>query len=124
MLKSRAEHEWGEYVNFTILPDSMKTILPKMLDSNPETRIPAAALLALADKELAGFLRRQSDAGRFSVVDEIDQLCRFLPLGDSIRVMPITEREALTQKLQEFRDTQGLPQTATERVKDLLQRIA
>jgi serine/threonine protein kinase len=85
-LAERINSRWEHFLDFSHIPDPMKKILQKALAKDPEKRSSAKQLVDFVEKELSGFLRRNSHDGRFSALEEVDQLLRYLPSGsDALR---------------------------------------
>lgn len=120
-LAERINTRWEQFVDFSHIPDPMKKILQKALDPNPEKRCKAKQLVDMVEKELSGFLRRSAHDGRFSAMEEVDQLLRYLPSGsNTLKVMPIAEREALRNRLSDLKESAGLDTKDLSRVQQLI----
>jgi serine/threonine protein kinase len=123
IVKSRIQNEWNERVDLTHVPPLLRSVLNRALVRDPKERGSANEISNLAERELAVFLRRQSQVGRFSPLEEINQITSFLPSVEILKLMPETEREALLGRLQELSATPGLNVNEKEKITTLFNHM-
>ncbi|MGR3173747.1 MAG: protein kinase domain-containing protein [Candidatus Scalindua sp.] len=123
ILLYRVENEWEKRVDLNLVDNSIRRLLGMMLEKDPVKRCTTEALMEDAECSLAAFLRKPTQVGRFSPLDELKQLEAFLPDSDILNLMPITERDALRSGLSELRNIQGIDETQKKQVDRLIDKV-
>lgn len=123
LLKNRILNEWDKFIDLSEVPEPVRKILQSALSKDANNRCSAKALTEMVEKELSGFLRTYSH-GRFSALDEVEQLVCYLPSGPALKAMPIAEKEALQSRLAELKEAHGLPDKDVARVSQLIASFA
>ncbi len=123
MLKQRVSIEYDQLLNFDEIPEDLRKILKSCLEFNPEKRCKAEELINASKKELAAFIRSDENV-RLSPIDIIDQLDRYLPDENIIKLMPSNKKEQLKKQLDEFNSSQGIPPEYRSKIGNLLKKIA
>ncbi len=124
ILRLRICDGWNGRVDLTLLPEQLRCILEHALDRDPQRRWSAAQVLAAARDELAGFLRNHSEVGPLSPLDELEQLVRFLPDVNVLRLMPVIEKDILAQKLERLSGLPGAPPDLAEKARRIVKEIS
>jgi len=121
LLASRAQTEWDRRLDLHAIPETIRPALEMALRTDPSERCSAMQLKEWAAKHLAAFLRNQS-LSRFSPIDEFTQIANHFPPCQTLRLMPITERESLKKRLLELSDSLG--SSTRGQVEDLIKQLA
>jgi serine/threonine protein kinase len=122
-LLRRVHEEWDQRVDLVQVPDPLRKLLGRTLEQDPNLRCTADDILVQAERDLAAFIRHRSGAGRFSPLDELNQLLLYLPQDISLECMPITEKQALQSRLEWLRDTQSVSEEQRMQIVTLLRRV-
>jgi len=107
VLKARVENEWDKWVNFEDIPDSIGSILKRMLEKDPSIRISAKEVIEHAKGDLYAFIRSVSVYGeasaRFSPVEELSQINQYLnSYKDMAGLLPLTKKKTIQDRLVEL----------------------
>jgi serine/threonine protein kinase len=122
-LVRRVNAEWSTYVDFTQVPEPLRSVLVRALERDPAKRPEINDLLGAAESELAAFLRKNEGADRFSPAIEIEQLMSFLP-ESSLKSMPESKRRQLKARLEELGRSKGLDEKLTSQADALCRNLA
>jgi serine/threonine protein kinase len=122
-LSRRAREEWTRRVDLKLIPQPIRPLIDQSLRREVEQRYSADQLKKEAERSLAAFLRVQSTIGRFSPLDELNQLRDYLPEARVLRLMPTTEMRDLKDRLVALRDNYGFSPEHRAEVEALLTRI-
>ncbi|MEK7406906.1 MAG: protein kinase [Acidobacteriota bacterium] len=122
-LARRARDEWESKVDLQLVPEPIRKLLGKALERDPERRWSAEQLMKQAETELSAFVRRSSDVGRFSPLDELRQLEAYLPSTEILRLMPVMRRQRLQERLRALKNTHGFNAEERHRADMLLQNV-
>ena len=123
-LRKRVENEWQQRVDLSSIPNPLRDLLRHTLERNPERRYSAEQVCAEAERNLSAYLRQGPAEGRFSPLQELEQLDRHLGGGAGLRLMPQTEKQELLRRLDEIRQTTGLETAHRDRIQGLVARIS
>lgn len=123
LLASRVEREWDKRIDVSSVPSAIRGLLRDVLEKDPNKRPTAAKLVTTLQTDLAPFLRTTSDDGRFSAIEELQQLTEYLPEEDVLVLMPINERQDLRSRLQRLNASQSLESHHRVQIDKLLQRV-
>lgn len=126
-LSRRVTHEWDDWVDLSKVPDELRAILSSMLERDPAKRLTSGDVLARINSSLPAYLHggdaRTQREGRFSPLQELDQLDEYLSRLPKNIQLPIRAREGLRERLKTLRATQGFSSGDQQRTADLLSRL-
>jgi serine/threonine protein kinase len=123
MLLRRIQTEWDQWADLEPVPEPLRQVLKAALVRDPEARADARTILSLCEKHLSGYLRGGKGVGRVSEMEELQQLVRYLPRGISLRLMPLSSKQILINRLDSYRQMRaGDPQTLSA-VEELLSKL-
>lgn len=118
-LRDRAQQEWDRWVSLESIPDRLQPILRDMLEPDPKKRISSSGLLEHIESELSAFIRgsveKAARGARFSPLDELRQLERFISSTRS-EIIPEHKRMELKARLRDLGGTAGFSDVDRERV--------
>jgi serine/threonine protein kinase len=125
-LRRRAADEWTTWVTLDGVPEQIRLLLDSMLLPDVQRRISSADLLKRVEAELPAFLRRASEksarTARFSPLDEVQQLERFLATTP-LELIPTHKRLDLVARLRDLQWTAGFGPTERQRVATLVHQL-
>jgi len=124
ILADRVRNEWDKRVDLAAVPDAIRGTLQACLDKDPSKRATSRILLERIDRDLSQFLRTHSDNGRFSPLEELQQLSRYLPDEPTLRLMPMHERQSLRSRLEKLRLIQNLEHEQQQHIESLLKKVS
>ena len=117
--------EWEKIVNLSLVPDPICSLLSKALDKDPKKRSSASDLVKMAETQLSAFLRTQTPIGKFSPMEELQQLKNYLPDDTEIlKLMPITQKHALQKKIETLKEAHGFSKEQKKELDSLLRKSA
>lgn len=123
MLAERAGKQYDQRVRVQEVYEPLRPILTKMLDRNPANRGTAKEIVELCQAELAAFLRTSEGPSNFSPADELDQMYRYLPGADILKLMSSRQRHDLKETLDKLRQNKGLSSEQSRKVAELERRV-
>ncbi|HEY1525795.1 MAG TPA: protein kinase [Candidatus Angelobacter sp.] len=124
LLADRVEHEYDSFVRLSELPDPLRPVLSKMLARNPSERGTAKGIVELCQAELAAFLRISEGPSSFSPAEELDQMSKYLPGAEILRLMSSRQKHDLKEGLSKLRQHKGLTAEQHQEVMDLEARLS
>lgn len=108
LLATRAR-EWNQWVEFSKLPEELRSIVAAMLEPRPAARISSSNVIDRATKELPALIRGlNSDPSRrqrFSPLEELHQIGEFMG-HTRLKLIP---RRKTAEMIARLRDLQGTP---------------
>jgi serine/threonine protein kinase len=122
-LARRSREDWESMVDLQRVPEPIRKLVGRALDKDPRRRCSAEQLMKQTEGELSAFVRRSSDVGRFSPLDELGQLERYLPSPEILGSMPVMRRQRLLERLGSLKNTHGFSADEKHRADMLLQRV-
>jgi hypothetical protein len=90
-----------------------------MLSQRPDQRPSSAEVVKFVEADLAAFLRHSERMNRFSPEEEITQLTKYLPSGQSLGLMPDRQKRLLKSRLDELKSAKGLEKELREKAEAL-----
>ena len=121
VLAKRVENEWEKWIDMRTIPEPLRSLLRATLTKDPRERISSADLVERARTELSAFLRSSSPgSGRFSPVEELNQLRRYLPERAVLGAMPIARRQSLRNRIGQLQRTPGFSQDQQQQISELM----
>jgi hypothetical protein len=103
-------------------------LLSKMLTRDPKSRISSAALLTEIDDSLPALIRSAAEKaqrdGRFSPLEELDQIDAYLSSLPQGVVVPVQKRSRLRGRLRDIEQTQGFSASDRARAERLAGSLA
>lgn len=124
LLVNRVKTEWERRVDLSLVPSPIRGLLSGALEKDPKKRSSASGLVKMAESQLVAFLRTPTMIGKFSPSEELQQLKNYLPDNHEIlKLMPITQKHALQERLETLKETHGFSGKQKEEVNNLLSRL-
>ncbi|MDP3066780.1 MAG: protein kinase [Methanobacteriaceae archaeon] len=124
ILLDRVTKEWNKRVDLSLVPEPMRNLLLKALESDPKIRSSASELIKIAEDQLSAFLRKPSPIGKFSPLEILNQLKNYLPNNPEIlKLMPSTQKDALRKKLEDLKSTKGFNKDQKEKIESLFKKL-
>jgi serine/threonine protein kinase len=119
-LLNRVRTEWDKRVDLSKVPEPIQKLLIMALEREPKKRSSATDLVKIAEDRLSAFLRKPTSIGKFSPLEELQQLKDYLPRNPEIlRLIPITQKDALRKKLEDLKGSQGFDKEQKKQIDDL-----
>ena len=122
-LRRRAENEWTQRVDLSLIPEPLRAILKGMLDRDPSNRLSANDVIQRAEQSLMAFLRRGSHTQRLSPIDEYEQLITYTSDPSVIQLMPTLVRQRFIEKLNHLKSIEGFSKEQKAQLDTLLTRL-
>jgi len=126
-LVRRATDEWERRVTMEKVPGELRTILTPMLEREVAKRATSAQVLSSVERLLPAFLRgvgeKASKDGRFSPLEELEQIEEYLHSMPSGTPLPSYKRISLRERLKELEVTQGFSVDHTRRAQGLVESL-
>jgi serine/threonine protein kinase len=123
MLAERVRCEYNQRVTFPDTLGPLRPILAKMLSRDPHSRGAAKEIVDLCQLELAAFLRVSEGPSNFSPAEELEQMSKYLPRAEILRLMPSSQKHDLRERLSKLHQHKGLTTDQHLILKDLEARI-
>jgi serine/threonine protein kinase len=123
LLRTRVDTQYDQWVDLAQIPDPLRPILRRLLDRDPSKRGKAVEVVRYCEYELAAFVRRSEDVGRFSPSQEVQQLSDYLPGKETLALMPHSEKHKLKMKLHDLKMSKGLTDNQQHSIKELEARL-
>lgn len=124
LLAERVRQEWVSKVNLELVAEPLRPILRQVLSRDPGARGKAENLVETAEAELAALLREsKADANRFSPMIQLEQLSKYLPGEDTLRLMASSQQRELQRILSVLKQAKGISEAQTELISKLEQRM-
>jgi serine/threonine protein kinase len=124
VLRNRAESGWAKRVNCSSIPEPLRGIVESILSKDPSLRPEASRVVHIAEEQLSALLRHRAGPTIFSPAEKIEQLKRFLPQKDVLRLMPDDEKQTLREDLKHLGDAKGLTREQVNTLTSLQARLA
>ena len=119
-LLNRIRTEWEKRVDLSRIPEPMRNLLSMALERDPKKRSSASELVKIAEDQLSAFLRKPTPIGKFSPLEELQQLKDYLPHNpEMLKLMPITQKDALRKKLEDLKGAQGFDEKQKKEIEEL-----
>ncbi|TWT45252.1 Serine/threonine-protein kinase PrkC [Phycisphaerae bacterium RAS1] len=122
-LADRVRTRWDELVDLSLVPEAMRPPLRRALVRDHEARPTARELTAEIEHELPAYLRKYSESGRFSPIEQLRQLSSHLPGKDTLKLLPPGDLQSLRSLLQTIESARSLPTECNAEITSIRERI-
>ena len=109
-LVSRINNLWDQYVDINAVPQPIQEPLSLALKRDPAERTSAKELKTLLERHLPAYVQLPSAVGRFSPLEQLEQLAKFLPEKRILALVPAIDRKSIEDVLKSIEATQTLPE--------------
>lgn len=118
-LGRRAREEWEERVDLSLVDEELRDLLSVTLEPDPARRASSADLLDAINRSLPAYLHggdaRTLREGRFSPVEELDQIEAYVRDVAPRTILPVRVQMSLRDRLKQLEATQGFSATDQSR---------
>jgi len=124
VLAERVRSDYDNRVDLALVDEPLRPILARMLARDPDERGTAKEIVELCQSELAAFLRTSEGSSNFSPAEELEQMSKFLPRAEVLRLMSSRQKHDLMEDLDKLRQNKGLTAEQNRAVRELEARLA
>ena len=111
--------QWDKWVDPSLLDEPIVRPVMAALERDPIKRPTSAVLRESILDNLPAFLRTYKDTTRFSPVEQIRQLAKYLPKQRVLDMLPTSELEGLRAVVVQLEDARSLPVETTAKLEEI-----